>query len=63
MSITTEYIALFDQQLRERELTTRLERRRREADRQVENHGGERLAYVAALARRARGTQPRPAAC
>lgn len=63
MSITTEYIALWDQQLRDRELTTRLEQRRREAERRVAEHGGERLAYVAALARRARGAQPRPAAC
>lgn len=50
----TELIAQADAQQQERELTQRLERRRIAADRAVEQHGGERLAVIAALAREAR---------
>ncbi|MEH3033959.1 MAG: hypothetical protein PGN07_07930 [Aeromicrobium erythreum] len=57
MSLTHEYIALQENDLREQDLTARLERRRQAAERLVAAHGGERLAAVAALARRSRATR------
>lgn len=41
----------------ERELTQRLERRRIAAERAVQEHGGERLALIAHLARQTRATR------
>ncbi|MRJ78088.1 hypothetical protein GEV29_16240 [Aeromicrobium sp. SMF47] len=53
----TEYTAQVAVQQRERELTERLERRRVEAERAVAEHGGERLAFVAYLARQSRAAR------
>ncbi|MCU1679104.1 MAG: hypothetical protein JWM93_3862 [Frankiales bacterium] len=50
----TEFIAQSDYQQQERELTQRLERRRVAAERAVQQHGGERLALIAHLARKGR---------
>jgi hypothetical protein len=50
----TEFTALSDAQQHERELAVRLERRRTVAERAVQQHGGDRLALIAHLARRAR---------
>lgn len=50
----TEFTVQSEIQQQERELVQRLERRRVAAERAVEQHGGQRLAVVAHLARRAR---------
>ena len=52
----TEFIAQSEHQQHERELTQRLERRRVAAERAVQDHGGERLAVIAFLARTSRAT-------
>ena len=49
-----EHIAQLEAQQYERELAGRLERRRIAAERAVREHGGERLAVIAHLARQAR---------
>jgi hypothetical protein len=61
----TEYTAQSLAQQQERELAQKLERRRVAAERALEQHGGERLALIAHLARegrRARRATPRPIA-
>lgn len=50
----TDYTAQSIAQHEERELVARLERRRVAAERAVEQHGGERLALIAHLARESR---------
>lgn len=52
-----DYIAQVDHQQHERELAVRLEHRRIAAERAVQEHGGERLALIAYLARQARVTR------
>ena len=64
----TEFAAQVEAQQHERELTERLERRRVEAERAVQEHGGERLAVIAFLARQTRAGRgvagrPTPAGC
>jgi len=49
-----DFIAQSESQQHERELTQRLEQRRIAAERAVQQHGGERLALIAHLAREAR---------
>lgn len=51
-----DYLAQVEQEQHERELSQRLERRRIAAERAVQEHGGERLAFIAYLARQARAT-------
>jgi len=53
----TDFIAQSESHQQERELTERLERRRVAAERAVQEHGGERLALIAHLARQARATR------
>ncbi|TGN32569.1 hypothetical protein [Aeromicrobium chenweiae] len=53
----TDFIAQVAIQQHENELTERLERRRVAAERAVVEHGGERLAVIAHLARQARATR------
>ena len=50
----TEFTAQSQVQQQERELTRTLERRRVAAERAIQQHGGERLALIAALARESR---------
>lgn len=50
----TEFTAQTQVHHHEQELTERLERRRVAAERAVAEHGGERLALIAFLARQAR---------
>lgn len=52
-----EFTSQVETQQAERELTQRLERRRVAAERAVQEHGGERLALIAHLARQARATR------
>lgn len=52
--IVNDTFILQENQTRERELTERLERRRQLAEREVARHGGDRLAFIAELARKAR---------
>ncbi len=64
----TEFTAQSQVQQQERELTRTLERRRVAAERAIQQHGGERLALIAHLARESRrarrtpGGAPRPVA-
>ncbi len=52
-----EFTSQIETHQAERELTRRLERRRIAAERAVQEHGGERLALIAHLARQARATR------
>ncbi|KQX75200.1 hypothetical protein [Aeromicrobium sp. Root472D3] len=54
----TEFTAQAQVQQQERELTRALERRRVAAERAIEQHGGERLALIAHLARESRRARP-----
>ncbi len=57
----TEFTTQPQVEQQERELALRLERRRIAAERAVQEHGGERLAVIAHLARQARrSTTSRP---
>lgn len=53
----TEFTAQSQIRQQEQELTRTLERRRVAAERLLEQHGGERLALIAALARESRGAR------